>query len=108
MVAPLAAAWTVAASLDQLPEGSILRATLGDRDLVLVRCDGAIYALGNVCPHRGGLLSEGKLQCGAELACPLHGFRYDVRSGKATMPLDVPGVRSYQVRVEDGQVLVRA
>ena len=81
MVAPATDGWTAAASLDELPEGAILRATAGDRDLVLIRRDGAVYALGNVCPHRGGLLSDGKLQCGPELACPVHGFRYDLRTG---------------------------
>jgi nitrite reductase/ring-hydroxylating ferredoxin subunit len=109
VVAPATGAgWTPAASLDDLPEGAIVRATVGDHELALVRHEGVVYALGNVCPHRGGLLSDGKLQCGAELACPLHGFRYDLRTGKAAMPPDVPGVRTYQVRVEGGQVLVQA
>ena len=106
MVTPIPG-WTAVLSLDDLPEGAIRRATAGERDLVLIRHQGAIYALANVCPHRGGLLSEGALQCGAEIACPIHGFRYDLATGKATMPAEVPGVRAYEARVEAGQVLVK-
>jgi nitrite reductase/ring-hydroxylating ferredoxin subunit len=101
------AGWVVASSLDDLPDGQVRRASVAGRDLALVRHEGSVYALGNDCPHRGGQLSDGKLQCGAELACPLHGFRYDLRTGRATMPPDVPGVRTYEARIDGSQVLVR-
>ncbi|MBV9120238.1 MAG: Rieske 2Fe-2S domain-containing protein [Chloroflexi bacterium] len=107
MVAPTSSErWIAVARLEDLAEGSIIAAKAGERELVIVRHQGSIYALASVCPHRGGSLAAGKLQCG-ELTCPLHGFRYDLASGEATMPLDVPGVRTYKVRTEGGQLLVR-
>ena len=53
----------------------------------------------------GGPLSEGKLS-GARLACPWHGWMYDVRTGQCTFPGRGAAVPSYPVRVENGRVWV--
>lgn len=59
----------------------------------LVQLDGKIYAMGNMCTHAGGPLSEGKWvgtgRC--EIECPWHASRFcvkdgDVRGGPATFP----------------------
>ena len=75
--------------------------------VVVVNLDGEFFAVEDVCTHDGGPLGEGKL-AGCELICPRHGARFDVRTGAATrMPAFEP-VPTYEVRVEDGDVLVEA
>ncbi len=75
--------------------------------LALVCTGGDIYALKNTCPHRGGPLAAGKLVAG-ELACPWHGFRFDPKSGAATIPTPHPPATSVPVRIagDDVQVLI--
>ena len=52
-----------------------------------------------------GPLDQGELD-GEEIECPRHGARFDVTTGRATcMPAVVP-VKTYQVRVEGGEVQV--
>ncbi len=78
---------------------------VGDRFLALFNCDGTYYAVDDTCTHAEASLSEGFLQ-GCEIECPLHGGRFDVRTGKATWsPAFVP-VATYAVRVEGSDVLV--
>lgn len=74
--------------------------------VVLVRLGDRVHAMGDVCAHQGGPLSEGKLT-GTRLACPWHGWMYDVRTGQCVFPGRGAAVPTYPVRVENGDVLVR-
>jgi nitrite reductase/ring-hydroxylating ferredoxin subunit len=73
--------------------------------VVLVRVGEQVHALADACAHRGGPLSEGKLS-GTRLACPWHGWMYDVRTGQCAFPGRGAAVASYPVRVENGDVTV--
>ena len=73
--------------------------------VALVNVDGTICAVENTCPHRGGPLAGGRLVAG-EIACPWHGFRFDPRTGAATMPTPHPSVRVLPVRIVGDDVQV--
>ena len=75
------------------------------RRLVLVRVGEQVLALGDVCAHKGGPLHEGKLS-GTRLACPWHGWMYDVRTGQCVFPGRGAAVPSYPVRIENDEVWV--
>ena len=45
-----------------------------------VALDGAAVTFGTVCPHRGGPLDAVAVEDGC-IACPWHGYRFDVRTG---------------------------
>ncbi len=79
---------------------------IDDQLVALFHVDGTFYALDDVCTHDGGPLAEGELD-GCEIICPRHGARFDIRTGRAlTMPATAP-TKSYEVKVEGGEVLVR-
>jgi nitrite reductase/ring-hydroxylating ferredoxin subunit len=73
--------------------------------VVLVRVGDQVHAFGDVCAHKGGPLSEGKLS-GTRLACPWHGWMYDVRTGQCMFPGRGAAVPSYTARVDGDHVLV--
>ena len=73
--------------------------------VVLVRVGDRVHALGEVCAHKGGPLSDGKLS-GTRLACPWHGWMYDVRTGQCLFPGRGASVPSYRVRVDGDAVFV--
>ena len=69
--------------------------------------DGDYFCVEDVCTHDGGPLGEGELD-DDQLVCPRHGARFDVRTGDAlTLPAFEP-VPTYQVRVQDGDLLVES
>jgi nitrite reductase/ring-hydroxylating ferredoxin subunit len=78
---------------------------VGGVRIVLARVGDAVYACGDVCAHRGGSLSEGKLS-GTRLACPWHGWLYDVKTGQCSFPGRGAGVPAYKVRVDGSDVFV--
>src|SRR5947208_1197106 len=77
-----------------------------DRIVVLLKVGGEFFCIDDVCTHDGGPLSEGRLE-NHSLACPRHGAKFDIRTGKAlTMPATVD-TAAHEVKVEGDDVLVR-
>jgi 3-phenylpropionate/trans-cinnamate dioxygenase ferredoxin component len=93
------------ASLADVPDGRPMAVDIEGTRVVLARVGDAVYACGDVCTHRGGHLSEGRLR-GPRLACPLHGWIYDVRTGQCLVPSRGEGVPSFRVRVDVDSVFV--
>lgn len=93
------------AHLDDLPAGQPRRVDVDGTPVVLVRVGDTVYACGDTCAHRGGPLSDGRLS-GTRLACPWHGWMYDVRTGECVMPSRGGRVPSYPVRLDAGDVWI--
>lgn len=91
--------------LSRIPQGQGLLVRLGQSEIALFHIDGAVHALDNQCPHRGGPLALGVVQDGC-VFCPLHGWAFEIRSGTCVERPDKP-VRSYPVRVCGDQVQVK-
>ncbi len=68
----------------------------GMEELVLCRLGGRLYATDSLCPHEGGRISEGPLQEGKFLFCPLHLYKFDPVSG-AAQDVVCPPVRTFRV-----------
>jgi 3-phenylpropionate/trans-cinnamate dioxygenase ferredoxin subunit len=94
------------ANVSDVPDPGKQLLEVGDALVVLFHVDGRFYCIDDVCTHDGGPLGEGAL-CDHEIACPRHGAKFDVRTGKAlTMPAtEATGV--HDVKVEGDDVYVR-
>ena len=73
------------------------------KSLALIRCEGSYYAIDNDCTHVGGPLCEGEIS-GAEVTCPWHGARFNVKTGEAVAGPARSDIGSYAVRVEGDDV----
>jgi nitrite reductase (NADH) small subunit len=73
--------------------------------VVLARVGEAVYACGDTCAHKGGPLSQGRLS-GHRLACPWHGWIYDVRTGECVLPGRGARVPAYPVRLDGRDIWV--
>ena len=94
------------AAVSDLPDPGRQLVEVEDRIVALFHVAGQFYCIDDVCTHDGGPLSEGKLAEYA-IACPRHGAKFDIRTGKAlTMPATEDTV-AHEVKVENGQVYVR-
>ncbi len=95
------------ARVDEIPPGQKKIVEVDGTLVVVVNLEGQFYAVDDVCTHDGGPLGEGPLDDG-EIVCPRHGARFDVRTGDAlTLPAFEP-VATYQVKVENGDLLVES
>ncbi|MEO1009457.1 MAG: thiamine pyrophosphate-dependent enzyme [Planctomycetota bacterium] len=105
--------WHKVAEPDELPEGRVKAAyvTQGDRvvQLCITHHDGRYAALDNACPHQGGPLGEGSIECGEDgecyLRCPWHGWDFDPLTGKSPGGFD-DGIPTHPVDERDDGVYV--
>jgi nitrite reductase/ring-hydroxylating ferredoxin subunit len=98
------AEFVIVARADELAPGEIRRVQAGEDEIALARIGDEFYALQHACLHLKGPLGEGKLEDHL-LTCPWHGWQYDVRTGKNDFDLAIQ-LRTYEVKVEDGEVRV--
>ena len=90
---------------DDLPPGRMRRLDLEGHRLLLANVDGTFYAVDDTCTHEDASLSTGALK-GECVSCPLHGSRFNVRTGEPLEePAEVP-LRTYPVKIQDGNVYV--
>ena len=107
---------------DELAPGDRLVAEVRGREVAVFNVDGGFHAVVNHCTHQGGPVCEGLLsgtlgvgddgalryeRTDRVLSCPWHGWEFDVTTGEHLAPT---GFRlpTYDVVVEDGDLLVRA
>ncbi len=100
--------WQDVCAVDEVPiQGARVLARATGGDIALFRNNaGAVFALLDRCPHKGGPLSQG-IVFGERVACPLHNWSIGLADGNAAAP-DVGCTRSFSVRIEAGRVLMDA
>jgi 3-phenylpropionate/trans-cinnamate dioxygenase ferredoxin component len=94
-----------AASLSDVPPGTLLAVEVGGQRVCLANVDGVVYAMRDNCSHRDFPLSAGELDDG-EVTCNWHGARFDVRSGRALALPAIRPVATYEVRLEGDEIHV--
>lgn len=94
-----------ACALDEIPAQGALAVEVDGEPVALVRSDGEVFAISDICSHADVPLSEGDVE-DCEIECWLHGSRFDLRTGKPTGPPASSAVPVYPVQVSDGDVLV--
>jgi 3-phenylpropionate/trans-cinnamate dioxygenase ferredoxin subunit len=89
----------------EIAEGAVKTFRIEDKAIAVARYDGVVYAVDNVCTHDGGELGAGDIING-QIQCPRHGARFDLKTGDATQMPAVIGIRTYRMKIEDGNILV--
>ena len=93
-----------AGSVTDFADESLTALEVGGQELVLVRHQGAWYAVPDRCTHARYPLHDGSLDDGAIVCCH-HGARFDLETGRPTMPAIKPLAR-YPVEVEGDALYV--
>jgi nitrite reductase/ring-hydroxylating ferredoxin subunit len=99
--------WMDVAPVGSLTADGVTGITVRNCQIALYRVGDDIYATDNVCTHAYAELSAGFLE-GYEIECPLHGGRFDIRSGQGLCAPITEDLRVYTVRVLDGRVQILA
>ncbi|UCD09583.1 MAG: Rieske 2Fe-2S domain-containing protein [Dehalococcoidales bacterium] len=102
-----------------MAEGTMKAVSIERQEVLLARTQDDFYAVSNICPHMKGKLSEGTLD-GNIVTCPRHGWQFDVRTGENVRWLKGSGVtsgmaklvkpprpiKSYDIEVKDGRIVI--
>lgn len=95
--------WLEIGGLDEIPRAGARVVRTADGDIAVFRtADDEVFALRDLCPHKGGPLSQGIVH-GRKVTCPLHNWHIELDCGKAVAP-DEGCAQTYPVRLENGRV----
>jgi len=102
----LNADFTTVAIVGEIEEGTGKSFEVGDRIIAIFNDGGTYRAIDDMCPHMGASLATGFLK-DSEVACPWHGWRFDIRDGawcdNRSLKTDV-----FEVRVVGEEIQVTA
>lgn len=90
--------FTPVARLDEVPAGAKKVVTAGGVELLLCNSKDRIFAVRNLCSHAHEALDCGRMRAGW-IACPVHGARFDLETGRPMNPPATIGIDTYEVRV---------
>lgn len=101
--------FTDVAGVGDLDHAGGLRVYCGREAIALFKVGERVFAVADRCTHGRASLSEGTvLADGCTLQCPWHEGRFDLESGRPCGgPARVP-IKTFEVRIESGRVLVRS
>ncbi len=97
--------WIRVAARGDLASGEVIGVDVAGHSIALYDCEEGLFATDNICTHAYACLSDGWLD-GETIECPLHAARFDVRSGKVLDPPATEDLKTYPVRVVDGEIEV--
>jgi len=94
------------AALDDIPMGTCKALSVGSIRIVVAHLADGFYALENRCSHANSPLITSKIYHGRQIACPIHGARFDLKTGEAKSPPAFTSLMKFPVRVVEGRVEV--
>ncbi|QVQ52170.1 non-heme iron oxygenase ferredoxin subunit [Spiractinospora alimapuensis] len=101
----MSAEYVKVCTLSDIPEEGALGVEIDDTPVALVRSEGEVFAISDICSHAEVNLSEGEVEDGT-IECWLHGSCFDLRSGAPINPPATQPVPTYLVKTDGEDVLV--
>ena len=90
---------------DELNDGQLLSFDYDDKKIMLAKMQGKIFATDRTCTHEEADLSTGILT-EQGVTCPLHLSVFDLNTGKPQNPPAENPLGTYNIKLEDNNVLV--
>ncbi|MBW4428762.1 MAG: NifU family protein [Nostoc desertorum CM1-VF14] len=103
--AKITCTWMKVATLDEVPEFSVVVVQLAGTSLILHRQGATVKCYRNGCAHLGSPLEKGKVENGI-ITCPSHGFQYKLETGECLTAPDI-SLQSYPVKIKGDKVFVK-
>jgi nitrite reductase/ring-hydroxylating ferredoxin subunit len=88
-----------------VPAGEKRAVSVLGMSLLVCNVGGDIFVIENRCSHAGASLDAGRMR-GHEISCPMHGGRFDVRTGHCTRGPGTEAIRTYQVVVDADRLCI--
>lgn len=93
-----------AATTDEIQPGTCIGVKVEGVFIGIYNVEGEYYAMNNICPHLGGVLTYGFLDKGC-ITCPMHMWEFDVKTGECVWPGE-ESIPVYPIRIEGDEILV--
>jgi 3-phenylpropionate/trans-cinnamate dioxygenase ferredoxin subunit len=89
-----------------IPPGTCKAVAVNGTRLVVAHLADGFHAVENRCSHANSPLLTDKIYHGRQIACPIHGARFDLKTGAAKSPPAFTSLMVFPVRVAEGRIEV--
>lgn len=97
--------FTRAIPVTDLADNGKVAIDIGGKSVLICNSGQKLFAVSNICSHADEKLECGKMSNGW-IACPVHGARFDLATGKAKNPPAKRPIATFQIRVVDDWIEV--
>lgn len=101
------AEWIEIANVEEFKDTDRKLVDLGGQYQVgLFKVEGEFYAVSAWCSHQKATIIHGDVE-DCEIECPLHGARFDLRTGRQMCLPAVRPIASYKIKVDGNKILMK-
>lgn len=88
-----------------VPPGTKKAVEIAGQWVLVCNTNDRLFAVSNICSHANEKLECGRMSRGW-IACPVHGARFDLATGRAMNPPATKPIKTYELRVVDDWIEV--
>ncbi|WP_312115021.1 Rieske (2Fe-2S) protein [Brevibacillus reuszeri] len=107
---------------DELQEGQRQLIEVDGVEIAILNIDGEYYGIWNKCPHQGVPMIYGSVggtqlpsmphqynygRMNEIISCPLHGWEFDLKTGKTLFDPDKVSIKTYEVTEEQEMIVLK-
>lgn len=92
-------------STHEIQPGKMKRVEVDGHPVLIANVDGNYYAVDDTCTHEDASLSTGSLK-GELIKCPLHGSRFNVRTGRVLEEPAEDDLKTYTVVIDGSSISI--
>ena len=96
----------VVAKTSEIKDGGMKTVSINGKNITIARVDKDYFAFDDICTHNKCSLGEGYLD-GTVVICPCHGATFDVTNGKVLSLPANDALSTYDVLVEESDILLK-
>ena len=97
--------WVKVAETDDFNHTKMIQVEVDEEPVALIKLKDGFYALHDICSHAEAYLTDGETE-GHTVLCPLHGAKFDIRTGENLSLPAVTPVEKYAVKVDGIDILI--
>ncbi|MBE1281964.1 MAG: Rieske 2Fe-2S domain-containing protein [Rhodobacteraceae bacterium] len=98
--------WIHACACDDIDEEDLIRWDHNGQTFAIYNTEDGFFATDGLCTHEDQHLEDGLVTADV-IECPLHQARFNIKTGKALSAPACEDLRTYPVKVENGQIFVQ-
>jgi 3-phenylpropionate/trans-cinnamate dioxygenase ferredoxin subunit len=92
-------------AIEQLQLHQLTRIIVDGRMICVTRLEDGFFGIQNSCPHAGAQLHHGHCNRRGIVGCPLHGYKFDIKTGKSADGNNYK-IKHYTFKQEEDKLLI--
>ncbi len=94
-----------ALKIRELKQQQLTRINVEATLICVTKIEDGIFGIHNSCPHAGAQLHHGHCNKNGVVGCPLHGYKFDIKTGRSTDGNNYK-ISNYSFKIDDNGVWI--